>query len=67
MYFKNKAQKYGYTFGKVCRVSGLISTFIFSFLVPGEDHVLNSWAIIPYALSIMVFLYGYWRTGGWNE
>ena len=67
MYFKNNAQKYGYTFGKICRVLGLVSTLIFSLFVPNEDTILNIWAFIAFVVSILVFLYGYWRTGGWNE
>jgi hypothetical protein len=67
MYFKNKAQKYGYTFGKICRVLGFISTFISAFFVPNENKVINIGGTLSFIISLSVFWYGYWRTGGWNE
>lgn len=66
-YFKNKAAYYGYCFGTVCKVLGNVCTIIFAILLPNEKIIINRHMIIPFILSLTCFLYGFWRTGGYNE
>lgn len=67
----NKAQILGYHFGKICRVIGTIMSIVFSvvFASPLTDDEnpassLNLWCIPAVVISVLVMMYGIWRTGG---
>lgn len=73
----NKAQILGYHFGKICRVIGTIMSIVFSVvfaspltpLTPLTDDEnlassLNLWCIPAVVISVLVMMYGIWRTGG---
>lgn len=66
-YFKNKAAYYGYCFGTVCKIVGNVLTIVFAVMVPNEKTLVNKSMVIPFILSLVFFLYGFWRTGGYDE
>lgn len=64
--FKSKSSKYGYIFGNICMVLGLVS-FICSLVFICNDYgdvILNNKAIFISAISILMYKYGNYRTGG---
>lgn len=64
MKYRNKASYYGYIFGNICRIFGIISMLIFLVMIPSESIVVNKQYIIPAVISGLIFYYGFWRTGG---
>lgn len=64
MKHKNKASYYGYIFGNICRILGVILMLIFLVMIPNESIVVNKQYIVPSIISGLVFYYGFWRTGG---
>jgi hypothetical protein len=57
-------QKAGFAFGKVCLYLGALVGCICIASIPNENTIINTEFILPSIISILVFLYGLWRTGG---
>lgn len=67
MKFKNKYSRNGFIFGNVCKFFGTIFAILILPFVPNENTIVNKPFIIPAVIAITMFLYGYWRTGGYHE
>ena len=67
MKFKNKYSRNGFIFGNVCKFFGTIFTLVLLPLVPNERTYINKSVFVPAVISIILFVYGYWRTGGYHE
>ena len=64
MKFKNRADRNGYVFGKICRVLGAFFTLVFLPFLASEENLINKKMILPVIISFIAFYYGAWRTGG---
>lgn len=65
---RDKVRKAGFKFGIICRNLGATFSFVCFALLPREsadgELPFNCKFIIPCALSLALFMYGIWRTGG---
>lgn len=66
MKFKNKTDRDGYVFGQLCKIIGGTMSLPCLFLLGNEQTIVNKGMITPVIVSIVLFVYGIWRTGGMN-
>ena len=63
--FRNKAQKNGYIFGKVCIHIGVMLILLSTCVMTNDTGCpINILGVTMITLGYILFRYGYYRTGG---
>lgn len=63
--FRNKTQRNGYIFGKVCMNIGVLLVLFSTCIMTNDSGCpINMSGVIMITLGFILFKYGYYRTGG---
>lgn len=64
-----KAAIAGYKVAKFCRNISIAPIVILlpCIVLTNDDRIINKWAVLPSLVFLVLFAWGFWRTGGFED